>query len=118
MANETVKIIKSKFNLAGNIISIWQSRLTKGSYYLSYDSSTWLIESPDLYDAEKWWRDANSRERFNYLKGVFVERFFHVKKIIYKNCSLCGGTGRADSRYLGRCPTCMGLRKIRVIIYN
>ena len=90
---------------------------------MSYDGATWLVERPDLGDAEAWWRDADNNARFRLLKGMYVESAMHVLKMLEKSCSTCGGVGiLADASYSvslsPTCPSCRGLKHDRCIVYR
>ncbi|MFH1021974.1 MAG: hypothetical protein V1809_01130 [Planctomycetota bacterium] len=104
----------------------WADRVATTARQASYGSGSWLAEGrAGDPGAEAWWKDAPPASRAEFLKAWYAENFMSVLRIIHKDCSLCGGSGRMErvdpalgGTVIDPCDSCRGTGKYRVVVYR
>lgn len=120
---ELLEHLRLKFNFSpddATVQRVWERRPADGLLKHSYDGSTWVVLRPELRSPQEWWTAADDRTRYDLLKGLYVEKNLGVLRTEFKSCGVCGGTGQVERRAEPNalCPSCLGLKGYRVLIYR
>ncbi|HZE96847.1 MAG TPA: hypothetical protein VE981_07460 [Planctomycetota bacterium] len=120
---ELFEHLRSKFNFSPDDITVqrvWERRPTDALMKHSYDAASWVLLRPDLRAPQDWWTATDDRTRYNLLKGLYIEKNLSVLRSELKSCGVCGGTGQVERRDQTQelCPSCLGLKGSRVLIYR
>jgi hypothetical protein len=124
LPKDVLQRVADKFGMDEESVQrVWDSRNGGVLFETSYEGGTWLIESPETGDREKWWAEAGNSARYYTLKSAYVEQAMKVVRAFHKECPVCGGLGKVEARISdvtdrGICRSCRGLGKVRVVIYR
>lgn len=97
--------------------AVWQRRPADLLLKHAVDEASWVVLRPDARPAADWWAAASDAARYKLLKGLAVEKHFHVARAETKSCGTCGGTGQVEPAG-ALCPACLGAKTHRVLIYR
>jgi tetratricopeptide (TPR) repeat protein len=123
LKGEVEGLIAHRFNIDKESIKIiWEKRSRFGLKKLSYGKASWLLTDPAPKEKERFWETLENNLRFNYLKGLYIQRYMEVVKVLQKNCACCGAKGVIKVSHQGekalQCPSCRGKKFFRIIIYR
>lgn len=121
---DALRMVASKFNLKPDdpgLRDIWGKRSPDVKFKHSYGDATWVVERVEMGDRNAWWDVTDNTTRYALLKGLFIEYsgMMKVERTDRKNCPTCGAAGVVETRMpTNTCPSCMGLKKHRILIYR
>jgi hypothetical protein len=123
VASELLEHLRTKFNFSPDdptVKRVWDRRPADAMMKHSYDGASWVVMQPDLRSPQEWWAAADDRTRYNLLKGLHIEKNLAVIRTETKSCGVCGGTGLLEQKdkTSAMCPSCLGLKGYRVLIYR
>jgi hypothetical protein len=102
--------------------SIWEDRPRIEQLSHEFGQASWLVIQPSQSDRKSWWATASSSDKYAYLKGKYIEHHRAVIETVDKDCPTCGGEGIVHREgHRGQetihCPYCLGVRKVRELLY-
>jgi hypothetical protein len=123
LAAELLEHLRTKFNFSpddATVKRVWERRPADAMMKHSYDAASWVVMQPELRSPQEWWAAADDRTRYNLLKGLYIEKNLTVLRMETKSCGVCGGTGLLEQKdkTSAMCPSCLGLKGHRVLIYR
>lgn len=119
MSAEFLEHLRWRFNFTPGdptVRQAWDRRPADLMYKHSWDDASWLALRPEARDPETWWAAAPDLARYGALKGLFVEKHLRVLAAESKSCGACGGSGQEAAGSV--CPSCLGVKSQRVVIYR
>jgi hypothetical protein len=123
LPEEVERQVRARFNFTPadpEVRRAWDRRPDGPAFKHSAGSGSWLALRPDARAPEEWWAAADDAARYGALKGLAVERHLRVISKELKSCPSCGGTGlaRGPATADETCPSCLGAKSQKVLIYR
>jgi len=120
---ELTEHLRLKFNFSPDdptVQRVWERRPAEGLLKHDFNGASWVVLRPELRAPQDWWVSTDDRTRYDLLKGLYIEKNLSVIRTELKSCGVCGGTGQIERRAEPNavCPSCMGLKGTRVLIYR
>jgi hypothetical protein len=123
LPGQLVQHLRERFNFSPDdptVQRVWEHRPADALMKHSYDGASWVLLRPELRNPQDWWVSTDDRTRYDLLKGLYIEKNLSVLRAELKSCGVCGGTGLVEARGGSStfCPSCLGLKGYRVLIYH
>jgi len=123
LPGELQEHLRKRFNFSPDdptVQRVWEHRPAEGLMKHDFNGASWVVLRPELRAPQDWWVSTDDRTRYDLLKGLYIEKNLSVLRTEFKSCGVCGGTGQIErpAETNALCPSCLGLKGTRVLIYR